>query len=55
MNKSLDAVKACAEAAFRNLGGQSRSPAMAEYSARQQAEMDKTLRLRALRLARPNA
>jgi hypothetical protein len=54
MNKSLDAVKARAEAVFRNLGGEPRSAAMADYLSRQQAELHKTLRLRALRLARTN-
>ena len=55
MAGSSDAVKARAEAMFRNVGEEPRSTAMAEYLARRQAELDKTSRLRALRLASGNS
>ncbi len=55
MNQSLESAKARAEAMFRSAGEQPRSAAMAEYLARQQAQVDKTSRLRMLRLARENA
>jgi hypothetical protein len=53
MGDSSEAVKARAEAMFRTIAaGETRSAGMSEYMARQQAELDKTSRLRALRLAR---
>ncbi len=55
MNESLDTIKARAEAMFRKVGGAPGSAALAEYLARQQAELDKTSRLRALRVGRENA
>ena len=53
MGDSSEAVKARAEAMFRTIAaGETVSVGMSEYMARQQAELDKTSRLRALRLAR---
>jgi hypothetical protein len=53
MGESSDAAKARAEAAFRTIAAVDTRPAgTSEYLARQQAELDKTSRLRALRLAR---
>jgi hypothetical protein len=53
MGESPDAMKARAEAMFHTIAaGETRSAGMSEYLARQQAELDKTSRLRALRLAR---
>jgi hypothetical protein len=45
-------LKAGAEAAFRAMALAEKENAMADYRAKQQAELDKTVRLRALRLAR---
>ena len=53
MGESSEAAKARAEAMFRiTAAGETRPAGMSEYMARQQAELDKTSRLRALRLAR---
>jgi hypothetical protein len=52
---SSDTAKARAEAMFRIVGDEPRSTAMGEYLARQQAELDKISRLRALRLASENS
>ena len=53
MGESSEAAKARAEAMFRiTAAGETRLAGMSEYMARQQAELDKTSRLRALRLAR---
>jgi hypothetical protein len=53
MGESSESVKARAEAMFRTIAaGETRSAGMSEYLARQQAELDKTSRLRALRLAK---
>jgi hypothetical protein len=53
MGESSDAVKARAEAMFRIAAAdETRSAGMSEYLARQRAELDKTSRLRAMRLAR---
>ncbi len=53
MGESSDAAKARAEAMFRVIAAdEARSDGMSEYLAKQQAELDKTSRLRALRLAR---
>jgi hypothetical protein len=53
MGDSSDAVKARAEAMFRTVAaGETVSAGRSEYLAKQQAELDKTSRLRALRLAR---
>lgn len=48
-------AKARAEAMFRNVGNEPKPSAMADYLARQQAEFDKTSRLRAVRLAKEQA
>jgi hypothetical protein len=53
MGDSSEAVKARAEAMFRTIAaGETVSVGMSEYMARQQAELDMSSRLRALRLAR---
>jgi hypothetical protein len=53
MGESSEAAKARAEAMFRIVAAdETKSAGMSEYMARQQAELDKTSRLRALRLAR---
>jgi hypothetical protein len=53
MGDSSEAVKARAEAMFRTVAaGETVSAGMSEYVARQQAELDKTSRLRALRLSK---
>jgi hypothetical protein len=53
MGDSSEAAKARAEAMFRTIAaGETVSAGMSEYLAKQQAELDKTSRLRALRLAR---
>jgi hypothetical protein len=46
-----DDLKAKAEAAFGAIAFAEKENAMADYRAKQQAELDKTARLRALRLA----
>jgi hypothetical protein len=52
MGESSEAAKARAEAMFRIVAAAETRPAgTSEYLARQQAELDKTSRLRALRLA----
>ena len=53
MGESSDAANARAEAMFRiTAAGETVSAGRSEYLARQQAELDKTSRLRAMRLAR---
>ncbi len=53
MGESPDAAKARAEAMFRVIAAnETRPDGKSEYLAKQQAELDKTSRLRALRLAR---
>jgi hypothetical protein len=47
-----DAVRARAEAVFHAIVQDERLSALEEYRAKQQAELDKTARLRAQRLAR---
>ena len=55
--QSNEALKACAEAVFKvvETAPETRASAMDEYKDRQQAELDKTAWLRALRLAREAA
>jgi hypothetical protein len=52
MTDSPNTAKARAEAIFRKAAEDARSDAMADYRSRQQAEIDKAARLKAMRMAR---
>jgi len=52
MTDSPNTAKARAEAIFRKAAEDARSDAMADYRSRQQAEIDKAARLKAMRIAR---